>query len=90
MKNLVLAGKETGLEVIVNKTKYMVMFRDKNAGRNHSIKTANSCFERVEQFRYLGTTLININSTQKEISSNMKLENASCHLVQNILYSNLI
>jgi len=31
---LVVAGKETGLEVNVDKTKYMVMSRDQNAGRN--------------------------------------------------------
>jgi hypothetical protein len=39
---LVVASKETGLEVNADKTKYMVMFRDQNAGRSHSIKTDNS------------------------------------------------
>ena len=32
---LVVATKETGLEVNADKTKYMVMFRDRNAGRGH-------------------------------------------------------
>jgi len=36
----------------------MVIFRDQNAGRV-SIKTDNSFFERAEQFKYLGTTLMN-------------------------------
>jgi len=45
---LVVSTKETGLEVNVDKTKYMVMSRDQNAGRSHSIKTDNSSFERVE------------------------------------------
>jgi len=54
---LVVASKETGLEVNVNKTKYMVMSRDQNAGRSHNIKFYNSSFERVEEFKYLGTTL---------------------------------
>jgi hypothetical protein len=31
---LIIASKETGLEVIADKTKYMVMFRDQNAGRS--------------------------------------------------------
>jgi len=42
----------------------MVMFRDQNAGRSHSIKFGNSSFERVKQFKYLGTTLTYQNSIQ--------------------------
>jgi hypothetical protein len=33
---LVFAGKEMRIEVNTDKTKYMVMSRDKNAGRSHS------------------------------------------------------
>jgi len=43
--------------VNANKTKYTVMSRDQNAGRSHSIKIDNSSFERVEELKYLGTTL---------------------------------
>ena len=39
---LVVASKEIGIEVNVDKTKYMVMSRDQNAGRSHSMKTDNS------------------------------------------------
>ena len=53
--SLVLASKEIGLEVNADKSKYMVMCRDQNAGRIHSIKTDNSSFGRVEQFKCLGT-----------------------------------
>jgi len=52
-----MAGKETGLEVNADKTKYMVMSRDKNAERSYSIKIENSSFERVDQFKYLGKNL---------------------------------
>jgi hypothetical protein len=38
-RGLVPASKETGLEVNVDKTKYMVMSRDQNAAQNHNIKT---------------------------------------------------
>jgi len=54
---LVAATKEMGLEVNAHKTKYMTVFRDQNAGRIHSIKMDNSPIERVEVFKYLGTTL---------------------------------
>ena len=42
---LVFASRETRLEVNGDKTKYMVMSRDQNAGRSHSIKTDVSFFE---------------------------------------------
>jgi hypothetical protein len=56
---LVATTRETGLEVIADKTKYMVISRDQNAGRIHSVGIDNSTFERVEEFKYLGTTLTN-------------------------------
>jgi hypothetical protein len=37
-EDLVIAGKETGLEVNAEKTTYMVMSRNQNAGQNHNIK----------------------------------------------------
>jgi len=55
---LVVGCKEIGLEVNVDKTKYMVMSGDQNAGRSHDIKNDNISFERVEQFKYLGTNLL--------------------------------
>ena len=36
VEDLVAATRETGLEVSADKTKYMVMSRDQNAGQNHS------------------------------------------------------
>jgi len=50
--------------VNADKTKYMVMSRDQNAGRKHNIKFDNSFFEEVDEFKYLGTTLTNQNSIQ--------------------------
>jgi len=75
---LVAASKETGLEVNVDKTKCMPMSCDQNADRSHNIKDDNSSFERVEEFKYLGTTL-DQNSIQEEIKSRLKLENACYH-----------
>ena len=59
---LVAASRQIGLEVSADKTKYMVMSRDQNAGRSHSVRIDNSTFERVEEFKYLGTTLTNQNA----------------------------
>jgi len=72
------------------KTKYMVMSRDQNAGRTHSMKTDNSSFERVDEFKYLGTTITNQNSIQEEIKSRLKSGNACYHSVQNVLSSSLL
>jgi hypothetical protein len=66
---LVLANKEIGLEINADKTKYIVMSRDRNAGRGHSVKNDNSSIERVKEFKYLGTTLTYQNSIRKEIKS---------------------
>jgi len=66
-ETLLVASKETGLEVNCDKTKYMAMSRDQNAGRSHNLKGDNSSFERVEEFKYLGTTLTNQNSIQEKL-----------------------
>ena len=84
---LVSASKENGLEVNADKTKYLVISRDQNARRCHNIKIDNSSFERVEEFKYLGTTLTNQNSIQEEIKSRLKSGNACYHSVQNRLSS---
>jgi len=47
-----------------DRTKYMAMTRDQKAGQSHSIKIDNSSFERMEEFRYLVTTLTNQTSIQ--------------------------
>jgi len=87
---LVVPSTEIGLGVNADKTKYMVMSRDQNAGRSYSMKTYNSFFERVEEFKYLGTNLTNQNSIHGETKSRLKSGNACYHSVQNLLYSSLL
>jgi len=89
-KALVAATMETGLEVSAEKTKYIVMSGDQNAERNHSVRTDNSTYERVEEFKYLGTTLISQNSIQEEIKSRLRSGNACYHSVQSLLCSRLL
>ena len=66
----------SGLEVSADKTKYMAMSQDQNAGQNHSVRTDNPTFERVEEFKYLGTTLTNQNSIPEEIKNRLRPGNA--------------
>jgi hypothetical protein len=81
---LIVASKEISLEVHAEKMKCVVMSRDQRAGQNN-IKTHNKSFERVEQFRYLRTTLIH-----EAINSRLKSGNACYHSVHNILSSSLL
>ena len=67
-----------------DKTKYMIMSRDQNAGRSHGMKIDNRSIERVEEFKYLGM-LTNKNSIQEEIKSRLNIGNACYFSVQNLL-----
>jgi len=79
-----------GLEVSADKTKYMVMSRDQNAEQNRSVRIDNSISERVEEFKYLGTTLTIQNSIREGIKSRLRSGNACYHSVQNRLSSRLL
>ena len=87
---LVAASEEIGLAVNADKTNYMVKPHDQNAGQNHNIKTDNNSQERLEQLKYLGTTLANQNSVQEEITSRLKSGNACYYSGQNLLSSSLL
>ena len=69
---LAVASKEKGLEVNADKTKYLVMSRYQNVGGNHSIKSDNKCFGRMEHLKNLGTALTNHNFIQEENKSRLK------------------
>ena len=50
----------------------------------------NNTFERVEEFKYLGTTLTNQNSVAEEIKSRLRSGNACYDSVENLLSSRLL
>jgi hypothetical protein len=85
-ETLIIASKEMGLEVNAERTKYMVMSRDQNAGLNIYIQTGDKSFETVEQFKYWGTTLTNQNSVHEEIKSRSKSGNACYYSAQNFFF----
>jgi hypothetical protein len=88
--HLTIASKAIGLEVNAEKTQYMVMSRNQNAGHNHNIKIDNKSFERVGELKYFGTTLTNRNSIHEETESGLKSRSACYHSVQNLLSSRLL
>jgi len=53
---LVEASKETGLKVIIVKSKYMLVSRDQNAGLSQNVKINNGSCKRVKKFVYFGRT----------------------------------
>jgi len=51
-----VVSKEICLEVNAEKTKYVFLSKDE-CRRKYNMKIDNKCFEKVKQFRHLGTTL---------------------------------
>jgi sorting nexin-29 len=89
---LICASKEVCLEVNAEKTKYMLLSRHQNAGRNHNIKIGDRSFANVAQFKYvyLGTTVTNKNLIREEMRRRLNMGNARYHSVQNLLSSRLL
>jgi len=54
------------------------------------VRIDNSTFERVEEFKYLGTTLTNQNSIPEKIKGRLRSGNDRYHSVQNLLSSRLL
>jgi hypothetical protein len=75
-ETLIDASKEVGLEINVEKTKYMLLSCHQNVGRNPEIKIGNRSFENVSELKYLGTTVTNQNLIQEEIYMSL-----SCHQI---------
>jgi hypothetical protein len=87
---LIDASKEVGLEINIEKTKYMLLSRRQNVDQNRDIKIANRAFENVSQFRYLGMTVTNQNLIQEEIKRRLNSGNVCYHPAQNLLSSRLL
>jgi hypothetical protein len=66
-ETLLETGRDIGLEINAEKTKYMIVSRHPNSGQNQNIRIVNESFENVAKFRYLGTTLTNQNDIHDAI-----------------------
>jgi hypothetical protein len=89
-ETLIDASKEVGLAVNIEKTKYILVSRDQNAGQNRDIKIGSTSFENVTQFKYLRIIVTNRNLIQEEIKSRQDSGDACYHSVQNLLSSHLL
>jgi hypothetical protein len=69
---------------------HLVMSRDQIAGRSHSMNIDNNSFERVEEFKYLETTLTNQNYIQEEMKNRLKSGSVCYNSVQNLSRSRLL
>jgi hypothetical protein len=84
------ASKEVGIEIKVEKSKYMLLSSRENVGENPDIKIANRSFENVSQLKYLRTTVTNQNLIQKKIKRRLNSGNLCYHSVQNLLSSRVL
>jgi hypothetical protein len=75
------ASKEVGLEINIQKTKYMLLSHHQNVGQNRDIKTATTSFENVSQFKCLRAIVTNQNLIQEEIKRRLNTGNACYHSV---------
>ena len=79
---MLVASKKIVPEVNADKTKYIVMSQDRNAGRSQYIQIDDSSIEREDELQYVGTAYTNENSIQEEIRKNWKPVN-DFHSMQN-------
>jgi hypothetical protein len=75
-ETLIDSSKEVGLEINIAKTKYMLLSRNQNAGRNRDVTITNRSFENVSQFKYLWTTVTNHILIQEENVRGLNSSNA--------------
>jgi hypothetical protein len=78
---------EVGLEVNVEKTKYMLLSCYQNAGQNHDMKTENIYFENVIQFNIWEREQRIKISFRRKLKSRMNSYNSVQHLLSSHLMS---
>jgi hypothetical protein len=64
---LIDAGKEVGIKVNTEETKYLLIPCHQNARQNHNTKIATRSFEYVSEFKYLGMTVMHQYLIHEEI-----------------------
>jgi hypothetical protein len=66
-KAVIYASEEVRVEINIEETKYILLSRSQNAGQNPDVNIANTLFENVSQFKYLGTIVTNKNLIHRKL-----------------------
>ena len=82
--------KELGLQINVEKTKYMVTDRIQNIHNNGNLVVCDKIFERVSNFKYLGSILNQTNEIREELKRRINLGNACFYSVKKLLGSRIL
>jgi ribosomal protein L30E len=70
-ETLVVASKKIGKDVNADRTKYMIISREQNAGLSRTIKIYSSPNESVDVLKYFGTSLTCQSSIEEVIKSRL-------------------
>jgi hypothetical protein len=70
-ESLLEAGRDFGIEINAEKSKYMIMSHHLNSGQSQNISIANESSENTAKFKYLGTTLTNQNDIHDEMKNRL-------------------
>ena len=79
-KMLLDKTKELGLQINVEKTKYMVTDRIQNTHNNGNLIVCDKIFERASNFKYLGSILNQTNEIREELKRIINLGNACFYI----------
>ena len=82
-------GKSAGLEINVNKTKYM-MTEENNVTNGTQVKIGNYEFERVNSFTYLAVKINNEGSSSEEINNRIMTGNRAYYANLKLIKSGLL
>jgi len=89
-KTLLDRTKKLGLQVSVEKTKYMVTDRIQNIHNSGNLVIRDKMFERVSNFKYLGSILNQTNEIREELKKRINLGNACFYSVNKLLGSRVL
>lgn len=87
-KTLILETKTVGLKINDDKTKFMYFGRNQDNSRYFTVENHN--FEKVNEFKYLGTIISSNNSEQSEIQNRIISANRSLFAVNKLMSSKIL
>jgi len=87
---LITKSKEIGLEISESKTKYITVDKSDQSREEGDLLTGNMKFEKVDEFKYLGTILTSDNNNKTEINRRLHAGNGCYYATNTLLKSRLL